>query len=150
MQMAHFLWAFLKAFITTMKQFKEELLDGFEYKDQMDYLHSLKKPPKMDPNKFLLKLRSANGMVKQFPDAPEPTKTAGLSADELERVYYKVMPKKWQDNFDNANLRVSTASIGEIKSYMQRQAVKDPFVPKNNNNNDGNSNTGNSNSRSGN
>ena len=53
----------VEAFMATMQQFKEELLDGYEYEDQMDYLRSLKKPLKMDPNKFLLKLRSANGMV---------------------------------------------------------------------------------------
>src|SRR5688572_19922577 len=40
------------------------------------------------------------------------------------------MPKKWQENFENANLMEKTTTIQQIQSYMQKQSLKNPFVPK--------------------
>jgi hypothetical protein len=35
-------------------EFKAELLEGYNYEDQMDYLRDIKKPSQMQPSKFLL------------------------------------------------------------------------------------------------
>ena len=52
-----------------LQEFKAELLRGYKYEDQMNYLRSLKKPGKMEPSQFLLKLRATNRMATQLPDA---------------------------------------------------------------------------------
>jgi hypothetical protein len=43
-------------FTTSIEEFKNELLEGYTYEDQMDYLRDLKKPGKLEPSTFLLKL----------------------------------------------------------------------------------------------
>jgi len=40
--------------------FKEEVLQGYHYEDQMDYLRGLKKPGNMSPGKFLMKYCATN------------------------------------------------------------------------------------------
>ncbi len=63
--------ATVDGFNETLQTFKTELLQGYMYEDQMDYLRSLKKPGKMEPSQFLPKLRAANRMATQLPDAPD-------------------------------------------------------------------------------
>jgi len=43
-----------------LQDFKLELIEGYTYKDQLDYLRTVKKPGKMEPGQFLLKLQAAN------------------------------------------------------------------------------------------
>jgi len=47
-------------FELSLNEFKQELLEGYTYEDQIDYLRTLKKPGKMEPSQFLLKLQAAN------------------------------------------------------------------------------------------
>ena len=44
------------------------------------------------------------------------------------------MPRSWQNNFENANLSVHNATIKEMRTYFDKQALKDPFIPKDNKN----------------
>lgn len=55
-------------FNQTLQDFKLELLEGYTYEDQLDYLRTVKKPGKMEPGQFLLKLRAANRMAAQLPN----------------------------------------------------------------------------------
>ena len=100
-------------FNASLEDFKLELLQGYNYEDQMDYLRELCKPPKMDPSKFLLKLRAANRLAIQLPGAPD--NNPGFSETQMKRVYLQAMPKLWQDNFENANMDVSNESLQDIR-----------------------------------
>ena len=119
-----------------LKEFKTELLQGYSYEDQMDYLRSLKKPGAMEPSQFLLKLRAANRLATQLSN--RPAVDTGFNDLQLKRVFLAAMPKAWQENFENANLTVHNTIIQDMRTYMDRQSIKDPFVPRNNqgNNND--------------
>jgi hypothetical protein len=81
-------------FSASINQFKAELLEGHNYEDQMDYLRELTKPNKMEASKFLLKLRTANHMAIQLPNAP--TKEPGFTAVQLHRKFLFAMPPSWQ------------------------------------------------------
>ena len=136
----------VNAFNNVLVEFKRELLEGYSYEEQMDYLRELKKPPKMEPGKFLLKFRYANQLATQLPDAPN---LGGFNADQFKRQYLHAMPRAWQDNFENANMTIHNCTIQQIRQYMDRQHMKDPFVPRNKptgNNNSSNSGSNNSNS----
>ena len=115
-------------FEEAMQDFSDKLLEEYNYEDQMDYLRSIKKPPKMSPGEFLMKLRDANEMVAQLPRAPEDD--PGFTEDQLARIYLLAMPHAWQNNFENANLSVHTTTLSGIRRYMDMQALKDPYVPK--------------------
>ena len=54
-------------FNVALNEFKNELLQGYHYEDQLDYLREVKKPGKMTPTKFLLKLKMHNKLVTQLP-----------------------------------------------------------------------------------
>ena len=41
-------------FDVALAMFTIDLLEGFDYEAQMDYLRTVKKPPKMSPSEFLL------------------------------------------------------------------------------------------------
>ena len=115
-------------FELTLNEFKRELLEGYNNEDQMDYLRNLKKPGKMEPSQFLLKLRAANRMATQLPNVPEDEE--GFSDQQLRRVFLSAMPRTWQDNFENASLTIYNSTLQEIRTYMDRQSVKDPYVPR--------------------
>ena len=130
--------------VLVLKLFQETLLNGYEYKEQIDYLQSIKKPAKMDPGKFLLRLQVANTLVCQFPNAPKGVNVeSGFNKAKMKRLYVKAMPKKWGDNFDDKNLRTTTMSLVTIKHYTTKQAVKDPFVVKDDKNKNLGNNLGN-------
>ena len=95
----------------------------------MDYLRSLKKPGKMEPSQFLLKLGTANRMATQLPDAPDFEH--GFTELQLKRVFLAAMPRAWQENFENANLTVHNTTVQDIRTYMDKQSAKDLFVPRN-------------------
>ncbi len=116
-------------FNAQLQGFKLELLRGYRYEEQMNYLRSLKKPGKMEPSQFLLKLRSANRMAIQLPDALEFDQ--GFSDLQLRRVFLAAMPSSWQDHLEDANLDVDNTTIEETRNYMDKQSNKDPFNPKN-------------------
>lgn len=54
------------------------------------------------------------------------------------------MPRSWQNNFENASLTVYNTTLQSMRAYMDKQSVKDPFVPKNKNNNTDSTNGNNS------
>ena len=102
-------------FDASLEIFKSELIDGISYENQLDYLRNLKKPGKMTPSKFLLKLRAASNLAAQLPDAPD---NGGFSDEQLRRVFLLAMPKKWQDNFEDANLTVHNTTLADMRMYM--------------------------------
>mmetsp|Transcript_3269 Transcript_3269/g.5018 ORF Transcript_3269/g.5018 Transcript_3269/m.5018 type:complete len:186 (-) Transcript_3269:558-1115(-) len=94
----------------------------------MAYLCSLRKPGKMSPNTFLLKLKAANRLVKSLPGAPDTN--AGFSEEQLKRQFLKAMPNSWIDKFHDANMSLKKTSLVDIKWYMDRQNLKDPYANK--------------------
>ncbi len=68
-------------------------------------------------------------MVTQLPDTPEFEH--GFTDPQLQRVFLAAMLRAWQEHFENANLSVHNTTIQEIRTYMEKQSAKDPFVPKN-------------------
>ena len=123
-------------FDNTLRTFKADLLAGYHYVDQIDFLRALKKPTNMTPAQFLLCLRSASRMAAQLPDAPDD---GGFDEAELARVFVKAMPQAFQTNFENANLSYSATPIAEIREYMDKQAVRNP--PSNQGQGQGNNRT---------
>ncbi len=111
-----------------LQEFKAELLLGYTYKDQIDYLRSLKEIGKMQPSQILLKLKAANRMATQLPDAPEFENR--LSELQLKQVFLAAMPTTWQEHFENANLSVHNTTIQEIRIYMDKKSANVPICPK--------------------
>mmetsp|Transcript_14459 Transcript_14459/g.22590 ORF Transcript_14459/g.22590 Transcript_14459/m.22590 type:complete len:283 (+) Transcript_14459:152-1000(+) len=116
------------SFDTELALFKAELLDGYTYGNQIAYLRALRKPGKMSPKTFLLKLKSANRLVKSLPGAPDDH--AGFSDDELKRRFLEAMPNSWIDKFHDAGMSLEKTSLVDIKRYMELQNLKDPYVDK--------------------
>jgi hypothetical protein len=88
----------------------------------MDYLRELNKPDEMEPSQFLLKLRAANKMATQLPNAP--AKEPGFTDLQMRRQFLFAMPPSWQNNFENANLTVHNTTLPEIRHYMDRQFMQ--------------------------
>ncbi|KAG7360735.1 hypothetical protein IV203_035834 [Nitzschia inconspicua] len=119
--------SFQDAMDTILAEFFEETVD---YEDQMVYLRTgLKKPSTMSPKEFATLLEMANEYVKLIPGAP--ANSAGLTSNELCRVYLNAMPIHWQRNFNNAGKNVFSETIQSMRSYFEAQAVQDPFTPRN-------------------
>jgi hypothetical protein len=94
----------------------------------------------MEPSKFLLKMRAANQMVAQLPGAPEDE--PAFSDIQMHCQFLFAMPRPWQDKFENTNLTVQNSTLQDILHYMDKQSLKDPFVPnKGGSNNKTNSST---------
>ena len=121
----------LESFNTELALFKNELLDGYNYGDQMAYLRVLRKPGKMTPNTYLLKLRAANRLVKSLPGAPDVN--PGFDDEELKRRFLEAMPSSWAKNFHNADMTLEKCTLMDVKRYMDRQHLMDPFVDKKDN-----------------
>ncbi len=115
-------------FNETLQTFKTELLRGYTYEDQMDYLRSLRKTGKMEPSRFLLKLRAANRMATQLPDASEfehrfTAATTSLScsdATSLARALWECQSLRTQDKYSrNQDLQRQTVREGFLCSKKQ-------------------------------
>lgn len=117
----------VSTFAASLDEFKKELLLGYHYQNQISYLRSLKKPGTLTPAEFSSKLKAANRMAAELPDAP--TGDAGLSKDELKHTFLEAMPTTWKKNLVNANMSEHTHSLTEIRNYMQNQSIQDLFVP---------------------
>ncbi|KAG7369915.1 integrase core domain containing protein [Nitzschia inconspicua] len=118
--------SFQDAMDTILAEFFEETVD---YEDQMVYLRTgLKKPSTISPKEFATLLEMANEYVKLIPGAPADS--AGLTPNELCRVYLNAMPIHWQRNFNNAGKNVFSETIQSMRSYFEAQAVQDPFTPR--------------------
>ncbi|KAG7345950.1 reverse transcriptase RNA-dependent DNA polymerase [Nitzschia inconspicua] len=119
--------SFQDAMDTILAEFFEETID---YEDQMLYLRTgLKKPSTMSPKEFATLLEMANEYVKLIPGAPDDS--AGLTPNEMCRVYLHAMPIHWQRNFNNAGKNVFSETIQSMRVYFEAQAVQDPFTPRN-------------------
>ncbi|KAG7345551.1 reverse transcriptase RNA-dependent DNA polymerase [Nitzschia inconspicua] len=111
---------------TILEEFFEETVD---YEDQMLYLRTgLKKPSTMSPKEFATLLEMANECVKLIPGAPSDS--AGLTHNEMCRVYLHAMPKHWQTNFTNAGKNVISETIQSMCVYFEAQSVQDPYTPR--------------------
>ncbi|KAG7345279.1 reverse transcriptase RNA-dependent DNA polymerase [Nitzschia inconspicua] len=118
--------SFQAAMDTILAEFFEETVD---YEDQMVYLRTgLKKPSTMSPKEFATLLEMANEYVKLIPGAPD--NSAGLTSNEMCRVYLNAMPIQWQRNFNNAGKNVFTETIQSMRTYFEAQAVQDPYTPR--------------------
>lgn len=113
----------VEAFDEELLTFKESVLAGYSYADQMEGLRKLKKPVDMKPSEFGRLFRKAERMACQLPDADE---NPGFSNVERNRVYLEAMPKTWKKNFDNAGKSAATENFTSIQSYMDTQAKNDP------------------------
>jgi len=135
-------------FDANLEEFKAQLLRGYKYHNQMDFLRTMKKPPEMSPSKFLLAFRASEGHARQLPDAPGVG--AGFSDIERRRCLYNAMPIAWTEKFDDANMVIEDETIEDMRSYFDLQHEKDPFVSRNSNNSNSTNNNSNNNNNSGN
>ncbi|KAG7359913.1 hypothetical protein IV203_035011 [Nitzschia inconspicua] len=118
--------SFQDAMDTILAEFFEETVD---YEDQMLYLRTgLKKPSTISPKEFATLLEMANEYVKLIPGAPDTS--AGLTPNELCRVYLNAMPKQWQTNFNNAGKNVYSETLQSMRVYFEAQSVQDPYTPR--------------------
>ena len=99
-------------FDRTLTEFECEFLEAYNYEDQME---CLKRPDKMEPSQFLLKLRAANRMAIEFPNVPED-KNGFLDLQLL-----AAMPKAWQDNFENASVYIYNSTLQELVTNLHGQ-----------------------------
>lgn len=84
----------------------------------------------MTLSEFLLKLHTTNRMVKQLSGAPADAANAGFTDEQLKHRFWYAMLKSWIDYFDNANMTLANSSLADIKTYTDKQSIKDPFVEK--------------------
>jgi len=130
-------------FDLSIQEFKTQLLSGYRYSDQMDFLRSIRKPPELTPTSFMLQFRASEMQVLQLPDAPNAGR--GFSDFERRRLFYKAMPYAWQIKFDNANLTVEDEELPDMLIYFNRMHANNPFVKETGNDSGGGKGTGNSN-----
>lgn len=136
----------VNTFNTALQEFKEELLQGYHYEDQMDYIRDLKKPRDETPSQFLVKVRASISRCQHLPDAPDE---AGFSESEFKRWFLHAMPMTWQDKFVEANLNTQDETIASMRRYFDRLEDLYPYIESSSNTrgNGGNSNGNNSNNR---
>lgn len=138
-------------FDATVLAFKEQLLEKEDYEDQLDFIRELRKPRDMKPGTFLLYLRIQNSMVQELPGAP--LADAGFNDTQMRRIYLHAMPQTWQSKFEDADKTVADTSLNAMRTYFDKQHVKDPYKQENNKNsnkkNQDSQNQGNANRNSG-
>ena len=74
----------INSFKAKLKIFKNRILEGFDYKTQMECIWNLKKPLKMNPNLFIPKPETAYLHAAQIPNT---SNNGGLLSDQFKRVY---------------------------------------------------------------
>ena len=115
-------------FKTQVNLFKADILSEEDYYDQMDFLCNIKKPREMNPGKFLLYLKMQNKLLAELPSAPADN--PGFSDMELRRIFLQAMPKHWQEKFADADKTIRDTDLKQMRSYFDRQCVKDPFIKR--------------------
>ena len=118
-------------FDISIDEFKAQLLSGYRYSDQMDYLRSIRKPPDMTPTDFMLQFRASEMRALHLPDAPNAN--GGFSDVDRRRLFYKAMPYAWQVKFDDANLTVEDETMADMLIYFDRVHANNPFIKDNGN-----------------
>ncbi|KAG7364414.1 hypothetical protein IV203_037616 [Nitzschia inconspicua] len=121
--------SFQDAMDTILAEFFEETVD---YEDQMLYLRTgLKKPSTMSPKEFATLLEMANEYVKLIPGAPDDS--AGLTPNEMCRVYLHAMPKHWQTNFTNAGKNVISEKPSNLCAFTLKLSQFKILTPQEDN-----------------
>ena len=123
--------------------FKTALLQGYSYGNQVEFLRGAKKSVDQTPSQFLILLKTAEAHARMLPNAPANTPV--FQDEERRRLFLKAMPSAWQEKFDDANLSVETETLNEMVIYFDKVQNNNPFVSKNDANNNGNNNSGNHN-----
>ena len=124
------------------------------YEEHKKFLRALKKPIDKTPKEHREALESHNSLLDQLPGAPD--NDAGLTDQELCRIYHDSMPSKWRTNYGNAGRKAYNDNLGAMQSYFQTQYEMDPppkksngsrFKKKNHSNNNRNQRNGRSNQK---
>ena len=116
-------------FNATLDEFKQTVLEGHRYEENIYDIWDLKKPLMMDPRNILLKIGKTQHLEWQLPY--DLATYAGFSYLQLKIYFVLAMAKARQDNFENANMSVYDYELFDIRSLMYKQSKKFSFVPKN-------------------
>jgi hypothetical protein len=135
----------MATFAATKTLFKDKVLEDLHYHSQLEYMRNLKKPGPLSVSDFMRDLRALNRLAPQFPDANGAT---GLDDEEFKRVFFKAMPKAWQDKFHACGKEHFNLPLNEIVDCMKIQEKSDPYDPKKTANSNATNNTNGSNNAS--
>jgi transposase InsO family protein len=114
----------MAAFDVQFIAFKQSLLQGYSYLDQIDYLCAVKKTRDQQPKDFLRLLRHSETLACQLPDAPP---NAGFSDEERKRIFLHAMPIDWQNKFIEANMRTEDETLEDMRVYFDRLQQLYPY-----------------------
>ena len=107
----------VNSFNNEFRDFRDKLLRGYSYYDQMDYLREARLSFGQQPSNFVRKMLAAESAATQLPDA---SNNAGFSVEERKRNLYKAMPAKWRGKFDTANMHIEAEELASMRGYFDR------------------------------
>ena len=116
-----------KRFDSELNDYKSQLLRGYNYDDQLDYLRTYLKPADQMPSDYLKDFKAGEAHACALPGAPSTR--AGFRERERRRIFLSAMPEDFQLCFVKANLSVDHETLADMALYFNSLHCNTPSQP---------------------